>query len=131
MKNEVMKELATRLSLAARDRSRVSGLTHNFYRYPARFSPMFAATAIECFSEVGDLVLDPYMGGGTTIVETLAMGRRTVGNDLNSLATFVAKVKTTLLDSQESHPCHAHQGRTQPGPTCPPSGRFAGLCKPH
>ena len=97
-----MKELVARLSLAARDRSRVSGLTHNFYRYPARFSPMFAATAIECFSEVGNLVLDPYMGGGTTIVEALAKGRRTVGNDLNSLATFVAKVKTTPLDSKEA-----------------------------
>lgn len=29
-------------------------------------------------------------------------GSSTVGNDLNSLATFVAKVKTTLLDSKEA-----------------------------
>lgn len=92
----------TRLSLAAMDRRRISGLTHNFYRYPARFSPTFAATAIECFSEPGDLVLDPYMGGGTTIVEALAKGRRAVGNDLNSLATFVAKVKTTPVNSRET-----------------------------
>ena len=83
------------LNAAAADRSRVSGFTHNFYRYPARFSPTFAAAAIHCFSKPGDVVMDPYMGGGTTIVEAMAQGRRVVGNDLNSLAVFVAKVKTT------------------------------------
>ncbi len=95
------KELAAKLSHAARDRQHISGFTHNFYRYPARFSPRFAATAIECFSKPGDLVLDPYMGGGTTIVEALAKGRRAVGNDLNSLATFITKVKITPLDLRE------------------------------
>ncbi len=79
----------------------VSGFTHNFYRYPARFSPRFAAAAIECFSEPGDIVLDPYMGGGTTVVEALAAGRRAVGNDLNSLGVFVTRVKTTPLRDPE------------------------------
>jgi hypothetical protein len=37
------------------------------------------------------------MGGGTTIVEGIAAGRHMVGNDLNSLAAFVAKVKVTPL----------------------------------
>jgi hypothetical protein len=32
----------------------VSGLTHDFYRYPARFSPLFARAAIEAFSKPGD-----------------------------------------------------------------------------
>jgi DNA modification methylase len=89
------------LSIAALDRKPVAGLTHNFYRYPARFSPTFAATAIECFSNPGDVVLDPYMGGGTTIVEALAAGRRAIGNDLNSLAAFITKVKTTSLTVAE------------------------------
>lgn len=83
------------------DREPVSGLTHCFYRYPARFSPRFAAAAIRCFSKPGDLVLDPYMGGGTTIVEGMALGRHMVGNDLNSLAVFVTKVKTTPLSRAE------------------------------
>src|SRR6185436_11446244 len=81
---------------AARDRAAVSGLTHTFYRYPARFSPQFAAAAIEAFSEPGDLVLDPYMGGATTLVEAIARGRRAVGCDLNSLAVFIARAKTTI-----------------------------------
>lgn len=82
---------------AALDRQPVTGWTHNFYRYPARFSPRFAAAAISCFSQPADVVLDPYMGGGTSVVEALALGRRVIGNDLNPLATFIARVKTTQL----------------------------------
>src|SRR5262249_52957304 len=90
------------LRLAAVDPTPVKGQTHNFYRYPARFSPQFAAAAIEHFSSPGDLVLDPYMGGGTTIVEGFAAGRHVVGNDLNSLASFICKVKTTGLTPSEA-----------------------------
>lgn len=85
------------LRAAAIDASPISGLTHRFYRYPARFSPRFAGTAIDLFSQPGNLVLDPYMGGGTTIVEAMARGREAVGGDINSLAAFVARVKTTSL----------------------------------
>lgn len=85
----------------ARDKSQVSGYTHNFYRYPARFSPAFAAGAIEAFTEPGDLICEPYMGGGTAVVQGLAMGRDVVGNDLNSLAHFVTKVKVTPLTRSE------------------------------
>ena len=90
-----------RLVKAARDTARVSGLTHNFYKYPARFSPKFVRAAIEAFSEPGDLILDPFMGGGTTLVEALALGRHAIGVDVSSLAAFVAEVKTTLFHEQE------------------------------
>jgi hypothetical protein len=90
------------LAEAARDRQPVAGWTHNFYRYPARFSPQFASAAITLFSKPGDLVLDPYMGGGTSIVEGVAAGRRMVGNDLNALAGFITKVKITGLTEMEN-----------------------------
>lgn len=89
------------LRQAATDRSRVGGLTHQFYRYPARFSPQFAAKAIELFSKPGDIVLDPYMGGGTTIVEALAAGRLALGNDLNELSRFLVEVKTRPLSKEQ------------------------------
>ncbi|MCI0722276.1 MAG: site-specific DNA-methyltransferase [Acidobacteria bacterium] len=89
------------LAEGAQDEEPVAGWTHNFYRYPARFSPTFVAAAIEHFSSPGQIVLDPYMGGGTVIVESLVRGRKVVGNDLNSLATFITKVKTTPLDDGE------------------------------
>lgn len=86
---------------AVRDSAPVSGLTHNFYKYPARFSPNFARAAIELLSEPGDVVLDPYLGGGTTLVEARALGRRGIGIDISQLATFVSTVKTTVYSSPE------------------------------
>ena len=81
---------------------RVVGLTHNFYRYPARFSPELARQLISEFSLPGDYVLDPFMGGGTTIVEALAAGRRSLGVDINDLACFVTQVKTTPLSDRDA-----------------------------
>src|SRR5690242_1232639 len=75
----------------------VRGYTHNFYRYPARFSPQFAGAAIEAFTKPGDTVLDPSMGGGTSAVEALTAGRRFVGCDINPLSHFVTRSKTTPL----------------------------------
>lgn len=86
---------------AAIDRSPIRGLTHTFYRYPARFSPAFARAAIKTFSNPGDIVLDPFMGGATTVVEAMALGRRAVGSDINELSAFLAEVKTTRLRAEE------------------------------
>lgn len=94
-------ENAARLVEAACDTSPVSGLTHNFYRYPARFSPQLVRAAIEAFTEPGDLILDPFVGGGTTLVEAMALGRNAIGSDISSLATFVSEVKTTLYTEAE------------------------------
>ena len=79
----------------------VSGLTHNFYRYPARFSPDFVRSVIHEFSGVGDVVYDPFMGGGTTLVEAASLGRHSVGTDVSSLATFIAQVKTAVFSDKE------------------------------
>jgi hypothetical protein len=86
-----------RLSDAIQSKECVSGYTHDYYRYPARFSPGFARTTIETFTEPGDLVLDPFMGSGTTLVEARASGRHSIGTDISSLAVFVARTKTTVL----------------------------------
>lgn len=86
---------------AAKDQQPVQGLTHTFYRYPARFSPQFARTVIEALTEPGDLIVDPFMGGGTTLVEAAVLGRRSVGTDISSLAEFLAKTKTTRLSDEE------------------------------
>lgn len=79
----------------------VSGFTHNYYRYPARFSPHFARAAIEAFSQPGDVILDPFMGGATTLVEARALGRHAVGSDINSLSVFLSRVKTTPLSEND------------------------------
>lgn len=89
------------LIAGARDMAPVRGLTHGFYKYPARFSPAFARAAIQAFTTPGDFVLDPHVGGGTSLVEALAAGRNAIGIDISALAQFVATVKTTVYSEAE------------------------------
>ena len=74
---------------------------HEFYRYPARFSPSIARAAIEAFSDPGDVVIDPFCGGGTTAVEAQRLKRLAIAADINPLATFITTAKTTAY-SQEA-----------------------------
>lgn len=74
---------------------------HEFYRYPARFSPELAAAAIEAFSRPGEVVADYFVGGGTTLVEARRASRLAIGSDINSLSAFVSNVKTRLYSSVE------------------------------
>jgi DNA methylase len=99
--SRLSKHAQDRLINAARNAEPVRGLTHDYYKYPARFSPIFARVAIETFTKPGQLVFDPHVGGGTTLVEARALGRKAVGVDISPLAEFVARVKSTVLSEAE------------------------------
>lgn len=71
-------------------------ITHGIYTYPAKFIPQLASRLICEYSNVGDKVLDPMMGSGTTIVESLVNNRFAFGSDINELAYLVAKVKVRV-----------------------------------
>lgn len=110
------------LKMALESTRRTEGSTHNFYLYPARFSPEAAAAVISTYSHRNDWILDPFMGGGTAVVEGLMAGRRVVGTDLNALGHFVATVRTTPLShcSQLAVRCWAARvtetdGKCSPG----------------
>jgi hypothetical protein len=97
----IPEEVQAALVTGARETAPVRGLTHGFYKYPARFSPVFARTAIQAFTQPGDLVLDPHVGGGTTLVEAIAAGREAVGVDISTLAEFVSGIKCTIFSEAE------------------------------
>lgn len=90
-----------RLVAAVQTKDSIQGLTHNFYRYPARFSPKFVREVIQIFSEPQDVILDPFVGGGTTLVEALSHNRHSIGFDVSPIAAFVSETKTTLLSHTE------------------------------
>ncbi len=49
----------------------------------------------------GKVVLDPFMGGGTTVVEALRLGCKVVGIDLNPVAWFIVKTEVEPVDLDE------------------------------
>ena len=86
---------------AARYQGQVKGCTHVLYKYPARFSPVFARSAIETFTSPGQIVLDPFVGGGTTMVEARLCGRHAFGSDISSLAVFLTRAKAVPLSNAD------------------------------
>jgi hypothetical protein len=105
----------------------VNGLTHTFYRYPARMSPELAREAILLFSHKGEIILDPFMGGGTSIVEAVAAGRQGIGIDLNSLAVFVAAAKTTPLSPYDQEKIRRWAGELDFSTADKPLATFEGI----
>jgi site-specific DNA-methyltransferase (cytosine-N4-specific) len=76
-------------------------LTHSVHRYSGKFIPQIAAAAIDVLTSPGDLVVDPYCGSGTTLLEAALAGRRAIGVDLNPLAVLIASVKTHPVQSSD------------------------------
>ena len=72
-------------------------LTHNIHRYSGKFIPQIARSVMEIISKEGDLVLDPYVGSGTTALEAMLIKRKCIGIDLNPLAILISEVKTNVL----------------------------------
>lgn len=76
-------------------------LTHNIHRYSGKFIPQIARRSISLLTLPGDLVLDPYCGSGTTLVESALLGRRAHGVDLNPLAVLIARAKVTAVPAAD------------------------------
>lgn len=79
------------------DHEGADSLTHPFHSYPARVHPATARILVDIVAgNVGrdGIVVDPFCGSGTALVEARASGLRVVGVDLNPLAVLVARAKT-------------------------------------
>jgi hypothetical protein len=81
----------------------VKALPHNapykIHRYFAR-RPWNAFDAmIEALTKPGDLILDPFAGGGTTIYESAKLGRAAIGCDINPLSNFIVRNMLVTSDA--------------------------------
>lgn len=66
---------------------------HSICPYFAMFPPGFVERYVLAFTEPGDIVFDPFSGRGTTVFESLLLGRRAYGLDINPVAACVSAAK--------------------------------------
>lgn len=77
-------------------------VTHHLFRFPAKFHPPVVAELLSRYTQSGDIVLDPFVGSGTLLVEAALQGRQGYGVDVDPLAIFVAQAKSRLYDVESA-----------------------------
>ena len=93
---------------------------HSFHTYKAKFFPRFVHSLIVSDVDVTKenlKVCDPYVGSGTTLIESSLMGFESCGIDIDALSCFISQVKSDSLNID---------GGLQPSPT---DGLFAKVGK--
>jgi len=72
--------------------------------YRACFKPQLPNFFINTLTKEGDMVYDPFMGRGTTLIEAALLKRNAIGNDINPLSKALVKSRLntpTLNEIQE------------------------------
>jgi DNA modification methylase len=64
--------------------------THNS-KYRGNFAPQVAKNVILRYSNEGDIVLDPMVGGGTSLIEAKLLNRKSIGVDINPKAIEITR----------------------------------------
>ena len=73
-------------------------------RHEAEFPEELASRVIRLFSPPGGVVLDPFVGSGTTAAVAKFLGRRWLGIDSDKYAARLAEKRTNAVDA-ELEPC--------------------------
>ncbi len=76
--------------------------THGYHTYPAMMIPQIARRLIRTYGKNAKVILDPFMGSGTALLEGVLHPNfeNAYGIDINPLALLIAKVKTTAIEPQ-------------------------------
>lgn len=75
--------------------------THGIYKYPAMMVAPIVKRLMDEFATQGEsVILDPFCGSGSVLVESVLHDCKSYGIDINPLALLLAKVKTTPIDSE-------------------------------
>lgn len=79
-----------------------NSVTHNFFKYPCKFIPEIPRWGMRVYLENEDgVVLDPFSGSGTTLLEAGLAGKDAIGAEIDDIAKLIIKVKSTKLSQEE------------------------------
>jgi len=74
-------------------------LTHWIYPYKGKFHPQMIRALLNFMRiKKGEVVLDPFLGSGTTALESQILGINSVGIDISPVCVLISKVKTQSID---------------------------------
>jgi DNA modification methylase len=77
-------------------------VTHNIHPYPAKYPPHIPNLILNNYAKNKEItVMDPFMGSGTTVVESNFLGYHCIGNDINPLSPYLVKCKMTRLTKED------------------------------
>ena len=74
--------------------------THGLHRFPAKYIPQVPRWVIKQFATSDSIVLDPFAGSGTSVIEGLCVVQHTYGIDIDPLARLISRAKTERYDIQ-------------------------------
>jgi len=79
-----------------------SEFTHNIYKFPTKFVPEVPRWALRKFTKGNNfIVIDPFCGSGTTLVEASLVSKFSIGIDINPFCQLLSKVKITPFNFKQ------------------------------
>lgn len=66
----------------------------NLLAWRGQFSPQFVQAILESYTQQNDVILDPFVGSGTVLVESAHLGHDVYGFEVNPAAEILAKIYT-------------------------------------
>lgn len=74
-------------------------LTHWIYPYKGKFHPQMIRALLNIINmQAGELLLDPFVGSGTALLEAQLLNINGIGIDISPLCVLISKVKTQSVD---------------------------------
>ena len=82
---------------------------HRLHPYKGKYIPQLVEYFIdshtddfkkEAYFKAGDIILDPFLGSGTTIIQSLEMGIHSVGIDVSEFNCMISSCKATHYDDE-------------------------------
>lgn len=72
------------------------------HSYPAKYTVEMLEYYINKYTKENDIILDPFVGSGTTLLAARWMNRESIGFDINPVAYQISKVKTNTYTNDDN-----------------------------
>jgi len=69
-------------------------------KYRGNYPPQVPNDIIRRYTSEGDLVLDPFLGGGTTVFESWLLNRKSIGIDISPHAISISKKRISEMEKK-------------------------------